>query len=108
MPKDLALKAIEHTFSKTGKDSTYKLLNYGERAGDKFFREQVALWYGNNVNFNVKPENIFGTAGNSQAFELILNHLVEVNDTVFVEAPTYHCCLNMILQTKSINVLNYY
>lgn len=64
-------------------------LNYGERQGDVRFRAVLAEFLSLNYAHPVGPEELFVTAGNSQALDFLCGQLAREGDTVFIEEPTY-------------------
>jgi DNA-binding transcriptional MocR family regulator len=64
-------------------------LNYGERQGDRRFRESLAVFLSRHYGSPVSAESLFVTGGNSQALDFICGRFTKPGDTVFVEEPTY-------------------
>ena len=64
-------------------------LNYGERQGDVRFRAVLAEFLSLNYAHPVGPEDLFVSAGNSQALDFLCGQLAQEGDTVFIEEPTY-------------------
>jgi len=64
-------------------------LNYGERQGDARFRAILAEFLTLNYEHPVGPDELFVSAGNSQALDFICGQLARQGDTVFIEEPTY-------------------
>lgn len=65
-------------------------LNYGARIGDAGFRIALGEFLRQAYAEPVDPDNLFLTAGASQALDLICTVLTRSGDTIFVEQPTYH------------------
>ena len=64
-------------------------LNYGERQGDVRFRAALAEFLTLNYAHPVGPDELFVSAGNSQALDFLCGQLARQGDTVFIEEPTY-------------------
>ncbi len=64
-------------------------LNYGERQGDVRFRAVLAEFLSLNYAHPVEPDQLFVSAGNSQALDFLCGQLARQGDTVFIEEPTY-------------------
>jgi 2-aminoadipate transaminase len=79
-------------------------LNYGERQGDAGFREVLADFLTLNYEHRADPDELFVTAGNSQALDFICGHLASQGDTVFVEEPTYFLA-HQIFADHGLNIV---
>ncbi|MFC1689153.1 PLP-dependent aminotransferase family protein, partial [Pseudomonadota bacterium] len=64
-------------------------LNYGERQGDARFRAVLAEFLTLNYEHPASPDELFVSAGNSQALDFICGQLARQGDTIFIEEPTY-------------------
>ena len=64
-------------------------LNYGVMQGDQRFLESLAGYLTDNYGQAVRAEELFLTAGNSQALDLVSTVFAKPGDTVFVEEPSY-------------------
>ena len=64
-------------------------LNYGERQGDRGFRQALAGFLEPEYGEPVSEESLFVTAGNSQALDFICGQFANEGDTVFLEEPSY-------------------
>ena len=70
--------------------------NYGERQGDRRFRESLAAFLSRQYGLPTRPESLLVTAGNSQALAFIATQLTRPGDTVFVEEPSYFLAFNIL------------
>ena len=64
-------------------------LNYGERQGDERFREGLAAFLADEYAAPVTADELFLTAGNSQALDFVCALFTRPGDTVIVEEPSY-------------------
>ena len=64
-------------------------LNYGERQGDRGFREALAGFLTSGYEDSVSADELFVTAGNSQALDFVCGQFAREGDTVFLEEPSY-------------------
>ncbi len=64
-------------------------LNYGERQGDRGFREALAGFLTSEYEDPVSADELFVTAGNSQALDFVCGQFARDGDTVFLEEPSY-------------------
>jgi len=64
-------------------------LNYGERQGDRGFREALAGFLTSEYEDSVSADELFVTAGNSQALDFVCGQFAREGDTVFLEEPSY-------------------
>lgn len=79
-------------------------LNYGERQGDAGFRDVLAEFLTLNYEHPADPDELFVTAGNSQALDFICGQLARQGDTVFVEEPTYFLA-HQIFADHGLNIV---
>lgn len=64
-------------------------LNYGERQGDARFRQALAAFLTAEYAAPVGSDELFLTAGNSQALDFVCALFTRPGDTVVVEEPSY-------------------
>ena len=64
-------------------------LNYGERQGDRRFRESLAGFLSRHYDHPVAADALYISGGNSQALDFICGLFTRPGDTVFIEEPTY-------------------
>jgi DNA-binding transcriptional MocR family regulator len=79
-------------------------LNYGERQGDRRFRESLAEFLTRHYESPVTAESLFVTGGNSQALDFVCKQFTRPGDTVFVEEPTYFLA-HSIFADHGLNVV---
>jgi DNA-binding transcriptional MocR family regulator len=70
--------------------------NYGERQGDRRFREALADFLSRHYGHPAQADSLMVTAGNSQALALVCTQLTRPGDTVFVEEPSYFLAFNIL------------
>lgn len=70
--------------------------NYGERQGDRRFRESLATFLSQQYGLPARPESLLVTSGNSQALAFVATQLTRPGDTVFVEEPSYFLAFNIL------------
>ncbi len=70
--------------------------NYGERQGDRRFREVLADFLSRNYGQPARAESLLVTGGNSQALSFVSTQLTRPGDTVFVEEPSYFLAFNIL------------
>jgi DNA-binding transcriptional MocR family regulator len=70
--------------------------NYGERQGDRRFRESLAAFLSRHYGLPALSESLLVTAGNSQALAFVATQLTRPGDTVFVEEPSYFLAFNIL------------
>lgn len=85
LPLTLLAQASQ-SFFETGQPQD---LNYGPIQGDQGFRISLAEFLAKQFEQTVDPDSLTVSAGNSQALDLICGRLLERNDIVFVEEPSY-------------------
>jgi 2-aminoadipate transaminase len=79
-------------------------LNYGERQGDKGFREALADFLTSGYEDSVSADSLFVTAGNSQALDFVCGQFAREGDTVFLEEPSYFLA-HQIFSDHGLNVV---
>jgi DNA-binding transcriptional MocR family regulator len=85
MPLELLQDAAESFF----RQADPQQLNYGDRPGDRPFREALGHFLSAEYGSEVTPESLFVTGGNSQALDLVCTRFSRPGDTVIVEEPSY-------------------
>jgi len=70
--------------------------NYGERQGDRRFRESLAGFLSRHYGQPARPESLLVSNGNSQALSFVAAQLTQHGDTVFVEEPSYFLAFNIL------------
>lgn len=71
-------------------------LAYGQLQGPPELREQIARRIADREGRAVPADQILVSAGNSQAFDLVLTVLTAPGDVVLVESPTYNLALGIL------------
>ena len=71
-------------------------LAYGRRSGPHPLREAVAARITDREGLSVSAHDVYVTAGNSQALDLVLAVFTKPGDLVLVESPTYSLALRTI------------
>lgn len=79
--------------------------NYGEKQGDIRFRESLADFLSIAYGRDASPENVFLTAGNSQALEFACERFSSPGDTIFVEEPTYFLAFQ-VFRDHGLNIVS--
>ncbi len=100
LPVDLVRRSSELFF---GSAHTLEF-NYGVVAGDERFLASLAGFLTRHYGSPARPEELFTTAGNSQALDLAAVAFAKPGDTVFVEEPSYFLAFN-ILRDHGLNVV---
>ena len=102
LPLPIIRRAAEHRLR--GGDPSY--LQYGYEQGDGYFRRELASFLSRGYGTAVAEEQLFVSAGASQALDLICTLFAAPGDIVFVEEPTYFLALRIFadhrLQVVSI------
>lgn len=80
------------------------LLSYGFEQGDGYFRQALAGFLSEEYGCDVASDELFVTAGASQALDLICTLLTQPGDTIFVEEPSYFLALR-IFADHGLNVV---
>lgn len=91
LPLDILRAAAAERMARN--DTGY--LNYGRIGGDEYFLHTLAQFLTDTVGTDSKRQNLFVTAGNSQALDLICTVFTQPGDVVFVEEPTYFLALQI-------------
>ena len=79
-------------------------LNYGVTPGDERFLTSLAGFLTKHYGMPTAPEELFTTAGNSQALDMAAHTYAKPGDTVFVEEPSYFLAFQ-ILRDHDLNVV---
>jgi 2-aminoadipate transaminase len=82
-----------------------EFLQYGAEQGDGYFRDALAKFLTPRHGFPVSHDDLFVTAGNSSALDLMCGLFTKPGDTVFVEEPTYFLALR-ILADHDLNIVS--
>ena len=85
LPLDLVRRAAHAKLEETDPE----LLQYGNIYGFPKAREAVAKFVSRRYGFEVRPENVMLTNGNTGALALVLSLYTRSGDLVFAEEPTY-------------------
>lgn len=72
-----------------------RALAYGAEQGPGRLIEPLCAWLGRREGREPLPEQLFITAGVSQALDLLCTLLTRTGDAVLVESPTYHLALRI-------------
>ncbi len=89
LPAELIAAAAARVVSDLGRG----VLAYGKRAGPRPLREALAARIATREGRHVSPDDVYVTAGNSQALDLVLGVFTQPGDLVLVESPTYSLAL---------------
>ena len=81
-----------------------ELLAYGLEQGDGHFRQTLADFLGAEYGAPVEADQLFVTAGASQALDLVCTLFTQPGDTVLVEDPSYFLALR-IFSDHRLNVI---
>jgi 2-aminoadipate transaminase len=79
-------------------------LNYGALPGDERFLSSLAAFLSDGYGHPADANELFVTAGNSQAIDLVSNVFANAGDTVFVEEPSYFLAFQ-IFRDHDLNVV---
>ena len=79
-------------------------LNYGVLPGDERFLGSLAAFLSDGYGHPADANELFVTAGNSQAIDLVSNVFANAGDTVFVEEPSYFLAFQ-IFRDHDLNVV---
>ncbi|MFL5761062.1 MAG: PLP-dependent aminotransferase family protein [Thermomicrobiales bacterium] len=85
LPAESVGEATVRAMEKDGKWA----LQYGKATGDPALVEVMLAKLKRDQGIDARPENILITSGGSQAVQLVLDLLVDPDDTIIVEAPTW-------------------
>lgn len=100
LPVDLVREASESFF-----DTAQALeLNYGVAEGDARFLQSLAGFLTEGYGAPASADELFETAGNSQALDLVSNVFANPGDTVFVEEPSYFLAFQ-IFRDHGLNIV---
>ena len=100
LPLELMRQASAHRLGQGDPD----MLNYGNEQGDGLFRLELAAFLGRHYGRQVSADNLFVTAGASQALDLICTLFTQPGDTIFVEEPSYFLALRIFADHR-LNVV---
>jgi DNA-binding transcriptional MocR family regulator len=89
LPAELVASAARRVLPEFGRG----VLAYGRRPGPKPLREAVAARIAAAEGVQVSPDDVYITAGNSQALDLLLTVFTAQGDLVLAESPTYNLAL---------------
>ncbi|TPR39317.1 PLP-dependent aminotransferase family protein [Apilactobacillus micheneri] len=84
-------KASDKVFEKHGQDA----LQYTASIGNSKLRQLVAKRMYSHKHINCKSSNICITTGSEQSIDLISKMMINQDDVVLVEKPTYLCALDV-------------
>jgi len=71
------------------RDNPEQMLQYGQSEGELALREKIAERYWQNQRLDIDIDNILITNGSQQGIDLIGKVLLDVGDSVVIEAPGY-------------------
>jgi 2-aminoadipate transaminase len=100
LPVDLVRNASESFF----RDAEPLEFNYGVTQGDERFLESLAGFLSRHYESKAEVNELFTTAGNSQALDLASVAYANPGDTVFVEEPSYFLAFQ-ILRDHGLNIV---
>jgi len=100
----LPVKLIEQASADFLRSAQPFEFNYGERQGDRRFRESLAGFLSRHYGQPARLESLLVTNGNSQALALVATQLTQPGDTVFVAEPSYFLAFN-ILREHGLNIV---
>ena len=80
---------IRRALRAVARDPAARLVDYGHPLGHAGLRRLLSLRFGER-GIEVEPQAIVLTAGASAAVDLVVRHLVEPGDAVFVDDPCYY------------------
>jgi DNA-binding transcriptional MocR family regulator len=92
----LPVKLIEQASADFLRSAQPFEFNYGERQGDRRFRESLAGFLSRHYGQPARAESLLVTNGNSQALSFVAAQLTQPGDTVFVEEPSYFLAFNIL------------
>jgi DNA-binding transcriptional MocR family regulator len=101
LPLDILRNAAQDRLNRGDND----FLQYGAEQGDGYFRDALAKFLAPRCGFTVSHDDLFVTAGNSSALDLLCSLFTKPGDTVFVEEPTYFLALR-IFADHDLNVVS--
>jgi DNA-binding transcriptional MocR family regulator len=91
LPLEIMREAAAHRLGQ----GDVSLLQYGTNQGDGYFRLALADFLTAQYGQPVAAEELFVTAGNSQALDLLCTLFTQPNDVIFVEEPSYFLALRI-------------
>ena len=100
LPVEILQKSAQEYFAA----SDPQPLQYGNEAGDGYFRRSLAEFLSRRYAADVDPELLFVTAGASSALDLLCTLFTRPGDEIFVEEPTYFLALR-IFEDHGLNVV---
>ncbi|RTZ94701.1 MAG: PLP-dependent aminotransferase family protein [Deltaproteobacteria bacterium] len=100
LPLAQLAKAAAHRFKLKDRN----ILQYGNQQGSGDFRISLASFLGEQYGETVDPDELFVTAGISQALDLICALHTRPGDTVIVEEPSYFLALRIFADYK-LNII---
>jgi DNA-binding transcriptional MocR family regulator len=100
LPVALMRDAAERFFSRARPAD----LNYGERQGDARFRRALAAFLAAEYGAPASADELFLTAGNSQALDFVCALFTRPGDTVVVEEPSYFLAFR-IFEDHGLNIV---
>jgi DNA-binding transcriptional MocR family regulator len=101
LPLDLIREAAQNVLSQN--DNSF--LQYGVEQGDGYLRVALADFLSKSYEFPVRSENLFITAGISNALDLLCSLSTKTGDTIFVEEPSYFLALR-IFADHGLNIVS--
>lgn len=92
LPVELVASAAGRVVPEFGRGA----LAYGRRPGPQPLRETIATRITAREGTPVSADDVYVTAGNSQAFDFLLTVFTKPGDLVLVESPTYNLALGTL------------
>ncbi len=93
-PQTFPIKHLKKIAKEVIEKNGAKALQYSPTKGVTCYREELAKFLSRNRGLKVDIEEIVVTTGSQQALDIIARTLINPNDIVIVEAPTYLAALN--------------
>jgi 2-aminoadipate transaminase len=87
-PETFPVEEIEDICCKMSREKGALALQYGPTEGENPFREEIAKWLRRDDGA-VKLDNVLVRAGSQQGLDIISKILLDPNDIIAVELPTY-------------------
>ncbi|MCC6499155.1 MAG: PLP-dependent aminotransferase family protein [Anaerolineales bacterium] len=100
----LPLDLIHTSAQKILSQNENSFLQYGTEQGDGYLRAALADSLSKGYEFSVHAENLFITAGISNALDLLCSLFTKAGDTILVEEPSYFLALR-IFADHHLNVI---
>jgi 2-aminoadipate transaminase len=94
-PELLPLELLREAAGRSLARGDRSFLQYGYEQGDIRFRTRLAAFLSRRYAAEVGPEELFVSAGVSQALDLVCSLFTRPGDRVFVEEPTYFLALRI-------------